>query len=43
MVVLLAVLGVLTARAAIRASFINFDTAKEYLVYAHAARGPRMF
>ncbi|HEX9011915.1 MAG TPA: NHL repeat-containing protein, partial [Anaerolineaceae bacterium] len=26
---------------AIRSCFINYDTAKEYLVYAHAARGPK--
>ena len=31
----------LTARSAYIASFINYDTAKEYLVYAHAARGPK--
>ena len=36
-----AILAVLTARTAIRASFINYDTAKEFLVYAHAARGPK--
>ncbi len=36
-----ALLAVLTARAAYTASFINYDTAKEYLVYAHAARGPK--
>lgn len=35
------VLIALTARAAYMASFINYDTAKEYLVYAHAARGPK--
>ncbi|MCP4140557.1 MAG: TIGR03663 family protein [Chloroflexi bacterium] len=28
-----------TARAAYRAAYINYDSAKEYLVYAHAARG----
>jgi uncharacterized protein (TIGR03663 family) len=32
-------LAVLTARAAFRAAYINYDTAKEFLVYAHAARG----
>ena len=41
LVVFLSILGVLTARTAIRASYINYDTAKEYLVYAHAARGPK--
>lgn len=35
------VLAVLTARAAYMASFINYDRATEYLVYAHAARGPK--
>ena len=35
------ILGGLTARSAYMASFINYDTAKEYLVYAHAARGPK--
>ncbi len=39
--VFLAILAVLTIRTAWRASFINYDTAKEYLVYAHAARGPK--
>ncbi|MCE1253646.1 MAG: TIGR03663 family protein [Anaerolineae bacterium] len=34
-------LTVLTARAAVMANYINYDTAKEYLVYAHAARGPK--
>jgi DNA-binding beta-propeller fold protein YncE len=34
-------LTVLTARAAYRASYINYDQATEYLVYAHAARGPK--
>jgi predicted membrane-bound mannosyltransferase/sugar lactone lactonase YvrE len=36
-----AILAVLTARTAYTASFINYDTAKEFLVYAHAARGPK--
>lgn len=35
------VLAFLTARAAFTASYINYDNAKEYLVYAHAARGPK--
>ena len=34
---LFALLALLTARAALRASFINHDLATEYLVYAHAA------
>jgi uncharacterized protein (TIGR03663 family) len=33
-------LGVLTGRAAYRAAYINYDNAKEYLVYAHGANGP---
>jgi len=37
----IALLGVQTVRAAIRSSFINYDEAKEFLVYAHAARGPK--
>ncbi len=40
MVVLL-LLTVQTIRDSIRSSYINYDTAKEYLVYAHAARGPK--
>lgn len=36
-----AILTVLTARSAFMASFINYDTGKEFLVYAHAARGPK--
>lgn len=34
---LFALLALLTARSALRASFINHDLATEYLVYAHAA------
>ncbi len=34
-----AFLSVLTARAAFRAAYINYDYATEYLVYAHGARG----
>lgn len=36
-----AFMAVLTARAALRASFINYDNPVEFLVYAHAARGPK--
>ncbi|HPH96247.1 MAG TPA: SMP-30/gluconolactonase/LRE family protein [Anaerolineaceae bacterium] len=36
-----AFLAVLTGRAALRASFINYDNPVEFLVYAHAARGPK--
>jgi len=35
-------LAVLTARAAFAASYINYDTAKEYLVYAHCAPGDKI-
>ena len=39
--VIMAVLAVQTIRTSIRANFINYDTGLEYLVYAHAARGPK--
>lgn len=35
-----AILAALTARTAFRASYINYDYATEYLVYAHMAPGP---
>ena len=34
-------LALLTIRTSIMASYINYDNAKEYLVYAHMARGPK--
>ncbi len=34
-----ALLAVLTARAAFRAAYINYDNATEFLVYAHSATG----
>ena len=34
-------LAILTARAAFRAAYINYDNATEYLVYAHSASGPK--
>jgi hypothetical protein len=37
--VFFALLAVLTARAAFRASYITYDQATEYLVYAHGATG----
>jgi predicted membrane-bound mannosyltransferase/DNA-binding beta-propeller fold protein YncE len=40
-VVFFALMAVLTARTAYLASFINYDYATEYLVYAHAAPGPK--
>lgn len=39
--VVFAFLAVLTARTAYTASFINYDNAKEFVVYAHSARGPK--
>jgi sugar lactone lactonase YvrE len=41
MLVVFGGLTVLTVRTTYRASFINYDNAKEFLVYAHAARGPK--
>jgi DNA-binding beta-propeller fold protein YncE len=38
---LFGILGGLTARHAGLASYKNYDLANEYLVYAHAARGPK--
>jgi 4-amino-4-deoxy-L-arabinose transferase-like glycosyltransferase/sugar lactone lactonase YvrE len=40
--VVIGLLAVLTARAAFAASFINYDTALEYLVYAHCAPGDKI-
>jgi predicted membrane-bound mannosyltransferase/sugar lactone lactonase YvrE len=37
----LALLLLLTIRTAFRAAYENYDSAKEYLVYAHAAPGPK--
>ena len=37
----LVLLAIQTARTAIRSSYINYDLATEFLVYAHAARGPK--
>ncbi|PKO12343.1 MAG: hypothetical protein CVU39_24665 [Chloroflexi bacterium HGW-Chloroflexi-10] len=34
-------LAITTARTAFMAAFVNYDTGKEFLVYAHAARGPK--
>jgi DNA-binding beta-propeller fold protein YncE len=36
------ILALLTARTAYTASFINYDYANEYLVYAHSAPGPKL-
>jgi sugar lactone lactonase YvrE len=35
------ILAVLTARSAYQANYINYDNAKEFLVYAHGAAGPK--
>ena len=40
--VFLGLLVILTARAAFMASYINYDYAKEYLVYAHSAPGAKI-
>ncbi len=40
-VALTAVMAVLTIRVAVSSSYINYDNAKEFLVYAHAASGPK--
>ncbi len=40
--VIFSLLAVLTARAAFMASYINYDLAKEYLVYAHCAPGDKI-
>ncbi|HSV86742.1 MAG TPA: 6-bladed beta-propeller, partial [Levilinea sp.] len=39
--VFFAFLGLLTTRTSIMANYINYDHATEFLVYAHAARGPK--
>lgn len=36
-----ALLAVLTIRTSVRAAYVNYDNAMEFLVYAHAARGPK--
>jgi len=41
-VAVLSGLYVLTLRASMRASFVNYDDATEYLVYAHSAGGPKL-
>ncbi len=41
MLAFFACLSVLTARAAYQASFVNYEYATEYLVYAHAGTGPK--
>jgi len=41
LILFVAILSVITIRTAFRANFILYDTAKEFLVYAHAARDPK--
>jgi sugar lactone lactonase YvrE len=41
-VAVLSGLYVLTLRASMRASFVNYDDATEFLVYAHSAGGPKL-
>jgi predicted membrane-bound mannosyltransferase/DNA-binding beta-propeller fold protein YncE len=38
-VTIFSILAILTLRTAFRATYINYDSAKEYLVYAHGATG----
>ncbi len=39
--IVFAFLGLLTVRAAYMASYLNYDTAKEYIVYAHGGPGTK--
>jgi predicted membrane-bound mannosyltransferase/sugar lactone lactonase YvrE len=39
---ILSLLLVQTIRTSLRAAFVNYDSAREYLVYAHAAPGPKL-
>ncbi|MDF1520116.1 MAG: TIGR03663 family protein [Brevefilum sp.] len=41
LIVFIAVLSGITIRTSFRVNFILYDTAKEFLVYAHAARDPK--
>ncbi len=41
LIIFVGILSVITIRTAYRANFILYDTAKEFLVYAHAARDPK--
>ncbi len=36
------IMALVTTRSSYRATFINYDNPKEYLVYAHAADGPKL-
>ena len=35
------IMAILTARSTFQANYINYDNGKEFLVYAHSARGPK--
>ena len=41
LIIFVALLSLVTMRTTYRANFILYDTAKEFLVYAHAARDPK--
>ncbi|MBA4384054.1 MAG: hypothetical protein C0410_04905 [Anaerolinea sp.] len=41
LVVFFAIMAILTARSAYQANYINYNTGKEFLVYAHGAEGPK--
>ena len=41
LIVFIVILSAITIRTSFRANFILYDTAKEFLVYAHAARDPK--
>ena len=41
LILFIAILSMLTIRTAFRANFILYDTAEEFLVYAHASRDPK--
>ena len=41
LVIFIAILALITIRTSFRANFILYDTAQEYLVYAHATRDPK--
>jgi uncharacterized protein (TIGR03663 family) len=41
LLIFISLLAIITIRTAYRANFINYDNAKEFLVYAHASRDPK--
>lgn len=41
LILFIAILSLITIRTSFRANFILYDTAKEFLVYAHSARDPK--